>query len=116
MLFSFVVVITKLTIHSMQYTISAIHHNIHIFLIGGPLNDDSWVVLPQFYTISHNQEGDSIHTVYQHSVDVASLLFFFLPCLRQLLSFLFLIYGASDCKYALESRPSCIKCDVFRSL
>lgn len=116
MLFSFFAISIKMSISCMQYKASSGHRSIHALLIGGPSDDDSWIVLPQFCTHLHNLGDGYIRSVYQFSPDIASLLLSFNPWSSQLLSSLSVIYVDWDGIYAFESLPSCIHCDVFRSL
>ena len=86
MLFSFFVISIMMAISCLQYKASPDHCSIRIFLIGGPSDDDSWIVLPQFCTILHDLGDGYIRSVYQFSLDVAALLFSFNPWSNQLLS------------------------------
>ena len=92
MLFSFFAIFIKIAIGCLQYKASPGHRSIHAFLIGGPSNDDSWIVLPQFCTILHDLGDGYIRSVYQFSLDLAALLFSFNPWSNQLLSSLSVIY------------------------
>ena len=92
MLFSFFAIFIKMSISCMQYKASSGHRSIHAFLIGGPSNDDSWIVLPQFCTLLHDLGDGYIRSVYQFSLDVAALLLSFNPWSSQLLSSLSVIY------------------------
>ena len=92
MLFSFFAISIMIAIGYLQYKVSPDHCNIHVFLIGGPSDGDSWIVLPQFCTILHDLGDGYIRSVYQFSLDVAALLFSFNPWSNQLLSSLSVIY------------------------
>ena len=92
MLFSFFAIFIKIAISCLQYKASPDHCSIRIFLIGGPSDDDSWIVLPQFCTILHDLGDGYIRSVYQFSLDVAALLYSFNPFSNQLLSSLSVIY------------------------
>ena len=105
-----------MAISCLQYKASPDHCSIRIFLIGGPSDDDYWIVLPQFCTLLHDLGDGYIRSVYQFSLDVAALLLSFNPWSNQLLSSYSVIYVDWNGKYAFESLPSCIHCDVFRSL
>ena len=86
MLVSFFMIFTTIAISCMQYKTSSGHRSIRAFLIGGPLDDDSWIVLPQLCTILHDLGDDYIRSVYQFSLDDASLLLSFNPWSSQLIS------------------------------
>ena len=100
----------------LQYKASPDHCSIRILLIGGPSDDDYWIVLPQFCTLLHDLGDGYIRSVYQFSLDVAALLLSFNPWSNQLLSSYSVIYVDWNGKYAFGSLPSCIQGDVFRSL
>ena len=116
MLFSFFVISIMMEIGCLQYKASPNHCSIRILLIGGPSDDDYWIVLPQFCTLLHDLGDGYIRSVYQFSLDVAALLLSFNPWSNQLLSSYSVIYVDWNGKYAFGSLPSCIQGDVFRSL
>ena len=92
MLFSFFITFIMIAISYLQIIASPVHCSIRVFLIGGPSDDDSWIVLPQFCTILHDLGDGYIRSVYLFSLDLAALLFSFNPWSNQLLSSLSVIY------------------------
>ena len=72
-------IFTTIAIGFLQYNAFPVHCSIRIFLIGGPSNDDSWIVLPQFCTLLHDLGDSYILSVYRFSLDVAALLLSFNP-------------------------------------